>query len=111
MRHPCRIENFLIVKFHDFLNGISCIDLRPCAVSAVLNKGKKLTAADIRVLRENAVVFPYLTSKYDPFEWRMGLELTDAIDDLNKSSSRLMWVAIAIGAVGVIATVASIFIR
>jgi len=78
---------------------------RTNVVKGLLGKNRSLSPEDIQVLRENIIVYPYLASNSDPIRWRMEIELLDSIQKLNRTSTQLMVVGIAVAVVGVLLTI------
>ena len=61
------------------------------AVKAVIDKFQKLTAEDLRTLRECTDIMPSMTGRQaDWLVMRMEIELIDAIRSLDDSSTRLV---------------------
>ena len=77
-------------------------------IKHLLGKNSSLSNEEIQVLRENVCVYPYLVSNSDPVRWRMEIELLEAIQKLNRTSTYLMAVGIAVAVVGVLVTVAGL---
>jgi hypothetical protein len=60
------------------------------AIKQVLGKERKLTGADLQILRTNTAAVSHITGKSDYFVFRMEIELIDAIRSLDESSAELI---------------------
>ena len=79
---------------------------RELAVQQLLGKQQPFTRADIQNLRESPGAITLLNQQSVMF--RADIELIDAMIVLNTSTTRLMWVAIAVAVVGVLVSTAQI---
>ena len=69
-----------------------------------------LPAGELQALRGAGAVLGYFVSHPDPVRFHMDVELIDSIRLLNKSSTRLMFTAIAISFLGIILAAAQVVV-
>ena len=60
------------------------------AITRVLEKQEKLTAAQLQILRANTGGVSLLSRTLDYFSFRMGIELIDTIRSLDETSTKLV---------------------
>jgi uncharacterized protein with PhoU and TrkA domain len=77
-------------------------------VGTIFDKKAPFTRDDIQFIRQHAEEVRDLSSRLDQVAFRTQIELIDAIRALNTSTTRLMWVAIAVAVVGVLVSSAQI---